>query len=87
MEDLCYGRRLIEPVIPWEQFLVTYQERWRYRLPSEEDATFYDIWSQVRNATCCAVSWYGFLNNAYPATKDGLSGYSPLSPDLSNKSA
>ncbi len=73
MEDLCYCRRFIEPLMPWDQFLAAYEDAGGIKF-REHDATFYEVWGQVRNATCCAVSWYGFLSDSYRATKMAYQG-------------
>ncbi len=73
MEDLCYCRRFIEPLMPWDQFLAAYEDAGGIKF-RERDSIFYEVWGQVRNATCCSVSWYGFLSDSYRATKMAYQG-------------
>lgn len=72
-EDLSYCRRYIEPLMPWEDFLVEYRGAGGAAY-SEDRVRFYEVWRDVRNAICCSVAWYGFLSGSYPAMKMAVQG-------------
>lgn len=72
-EDLSYFRPMVEPLIPWEDFLAAYYEAGG---PSyhDENAAYFEVWRSVRNATTCATAWRGFVSGAYPALKMAYQG-------------
>lgn len=67
-EDLSYCRPFLEAINGWELFLDAYQDAGGAEY-HPENAQFFNVWRSVRNATCCATAWYGFVSGRYPALK------------------
>lgn len=72
-EDLSYCRPMIEPLVPWDDFIGAYREAGGHQYRAE-NAAYFDVWRSVRNATTCATAWRGFVSGAYPALKMAYQG-------------
>ena len=64
---------MIEPMIPWDDFLAAYREAGGHDYRAE-NASYFNLWRSVRNGTTCATAWRGFLSGAYPALKMAYQG-------------
>lgn len=67
-EDLGYCRTFIEGLISWDDFIAHYKAcgGGKYRAAN---ASFFELWSSVRNAATTAIAWRGFLDGSFPALK------------------
>jgi len=72
-EDLSYCRPMIEPLLPWDDFIGAYRDAGGHEY-RPQNAAFFDLWRSVRNATTCATAWRGFLSGKYPALKMAYQG-------------
>jgi aminoglycoside phosphotransferase (APT) family kinase protein len=75
-EDLSYVREHVELLVPWEDFLATYQAAGGAAYPTES-ARFYEMWRALRNAVTTSIGWVGFVSGAYPAMKMAWQGAIP----------
>lgn len=77
IEDLCYARMFIEPVMAWKEFLEYYRGAGGpVQYPANDD--FYALWSATRNPAYCVEDIHLFENAAasdIPEVKLAVAGY------------